>query len=210
MVNSPLLEAIGIDPAILFGVLFLLVIILLIMLIVTMSKLSSTNRRLDGFMRGKDAESLEDTILDIIADIDRLKSSDVQKRRDIKRINDNLMITYQKRGIVKYDAFAEMGGKLSFALALLDKNNSGFIINSMHSREGCYTYIKEIVKGESYILLGEEERQALELAIDEDDPMEEFREFKELEKKRRMKEKEEPRHKAKPAKSVEIDDLGEE
>ena len=48
MVNSPLLELLGIDPAIIFGVLFLLVLILLILLIVTMTKLGRTNRRLDG------------------------------------------------------------------------------------------------------------------------------------------------------------------
>ena len=184
MVNSPLLELLGIDPAIIFGVLFLLVLILLILLIVT-------NRRLDGFMRGKDAESLEETMLDIISEIERLKSSDMQKRRDIKRINDNLMITYQKQGIIKYDAFNEMGGKLSFAMALLDKNNNGFIINSIHSREGCYTYIKEIVKGESYILLGEEERQALEKAIDEEDLMDDLKEFKKLDKKSAVKDDEE-------------------
>lgn len=185
--NSPLLELLGIDPAIIFGVLIFLIIILLILLIVAMAKINNTNRRLDSFMRGKDAESLEETMLDIIAELERLNASDVQKRRDIKRINDNLMITYQKQGIVKYDAFTEMGGKLSFALALLDKNNNGFIINSMHSREGCYTYIKEIVKGESYILLGEEERQALEKAIDEEDLMEDLKEFKELDKKKKEK-----------------------
>ena len=143
------------------------------------------------FMRGKDAESLEETMLDIISEIERLKSSDMQKRRDIKRINDNLMITYQKQGIIKYDAFNEMGGKLSFAMALLDKNNNGFIINSIHSREGCYTYIKEIVKGESYILLGEEERQALEKAIDEEDLMDDLKEFKKLDKKSAVKDDEE-------------------
>lgn len=191
MVNSPLLELLGIDPAIIFGVLFLLVLILLILLIVTMTKLGRMNRRLDGFMRGKDAESLEETMLDIISEIERLKSSDMQKRRDIKRINDNLMITYQKQGIIKYDAFNEMGGKLSFAMALLDKNNNGFIINSIHSREGCYTYIKEIVKGESYILLGEEERQALEKAIDEEDLMDDLKEFKKLDKKSAVKDDEE-------------------
>ena len=60
-----------------------------------------------------------------------------------------------------------MGGKLSFSVALLDDNNDGFIINAMHSREGCYTYIKEIVKGESYIILGDEEKQALEIALNE-------------------------------------------
>ena len=197
MVNSPLLELLGIDPAIIFGVLLLLIIILLIMLIVAMVKIGNTNRRLDSFMRGKDAESLEETMVEIIAELERLNASDIQKRRDIKRINDNLMITYKKQGIVKYDAFNEMGGKLSFALALLDKNNNGFIINSMHSREGCYTYIKEIVKGESYILLGEEERQALEKAIDEEDLMEDLKEFKKLDEKKarirggKAKEKEE-------------------
>ena len=62
MVNSPLLELLGIDPAIIFGVLLLLIIILLIMLIVAMVKIGNTNRRLDSFMRGKDAESLEEKL----------------------------------------------------------------------------------------------------------------------------------------------------
>lgn len=187
MVNSPMLELLGIDPAIIFGVLFLLIIILLILLIVAMVKIGNANRRLDYFMRGRHAESLEDTMIDLITEIERLKASDAQKRRDIKRINDNLLVTYQKQGIVKYDAFNEMGGKLSFALALLDKSNNGFIINSMHSREGCYTYIKEIVKGESYILLGEEERKALQKAMDEEELMEDLKEFKELDKKQEKK-----------------------
>ena len=57
-----------------------------------------------------------------------------------------------------------MGGKLSFAYALLNDENSGYIINSIHSREGCYTYIKEIIKGESFIALSEEENEAFEIA----------------------------------------------
>jgi hypothetical protein len=58
-----------------------------------------------------------------------------------------------------------MGGKLTFSLAMLDNRNNGYIINSMHSREGCYTYIKEIVNGQSYIDLGEEEEKALKQAL---------------------------------------------
>ena len=61
-----------------------------------------------------------------------------------------------------------MGGKLSFALVMLDKNNTGHVINAMHSREGCYIYIKEIIKGESYIPLGDEEKKALEKALGND------------------------------------------
>jgi hypothetical protein len=46
-----------------------------------------------------------------------------------------------------------------------DENNNGWVFNAMHSREGCYTYIKEIVKGESYMELGEEERESLKKAM---------------------------------------------
>ena len=66
---------------------------------------------------------------------------------------------------MKYDAFKEMGGKLSFALAMLDKENNGFVMNAIHSSDGCYTYVKEIVKGESYVVLGEEEKEALRQAV---------------------------------------------
>ena len=73
--------------------------------------------------------------------------------------------TFQKVGLVKYDAFQEMGGKLSFSLALLNETNDGFIINAMHSREGCYTYIKEIIDGNSVITLADEEKEALDMAM---------------------------------------------
>lgn len=73
--------------------------------------------------------------------------------------------TFQKVGLVKYDAFHEMGGKLSFSLALLNEINDGFIVNAMHSREGCYTYIKEIIDGNSIIALADEEQEALDMAM---------------------------------------------
>jgi hypothetical protein len=70
-------------------------------------------------------------------------------------------------GVIKYDAFNQMGGQLSFSLALLDENNNGFIINSVHSTEGCYSYTKEIKAGECDISLGDEEKKALEMAMGE-------------------------------------------
>lgn len=72
---------------------------------------------------------------------------------------------FQKYGLVKYDAFQEMGGKLSFSLAMLDEKNDGFVLNAVHSREGCYTYVKEIIDGNSIITLADEEQQALEAAL---------------------------------------------
>ena len=73
--------------------------------------------------------------------------------------------TFQKVGIIKYDAFNQMGGKLSFSLALLNENDDGFILNSVHSSDGCYSYTKIIKNGKCDINLGEEEKQALDMAM---------------------------------------------
>ncbi|MCD8241224.1 MAG: DUF4446 family protein [Lachnospiraceae bacterium] len=119
-------------------------------------------------MRGKDMESMEDIVMKQFDRLDALEVSDQQKGRQIEAISENLQSVYQKTGLVKYDAFREMSGKLSYALALLDKNNNGILINSMYSREGCYAYVKEIIKGESYINMSEEEQEALNIAMGKD------------------------------------------
>lgn len=119
-------------------------------------------------MRGKDGKTLEESMMSGFSDVEAILKYTKQNRTDIQKLNKKMEKSYQKLGIVKYDAFNEMGGKLSFALAMLDNNNTGWIINAMHSREGCYTYVKEIVKGESYVELAEEEAEALDKAIFED------------------------------------------
>mgnify|MGYP003430956960 FL=1 len=97
--------------------------------------------------------------------MESLEEGEEITRAALNAIKDNLKITYQKTGLVKYDAFREMSGALSYSLALLDKENNGVLISSMYSREGCYTYAKEIIKGESKINLSEEETEALKQAV---------------------------------------------
>ena len=116
-------------------------------------------------MRGKDAVSLEKAFSQRFLEIDRLTEVTKNQAMEINKIKEILARTTNKIGIVKYDAFPDVGGKLSFALAMLDDGNSGFVLNAIHSRDGCYTYVKEIVKGESYIALGSEEKEALRLAV---------------------------------------------
>ena len=86
--------------------------------------------------------------------------------QSIKIRNIHQHVCIQKIGIIKYDAFNQMGGKLSFSLALLDENNNGFVLNSVHSADGCYSYTKEIINGECAISLGVEEKQAIEMAME--------------------------------------------
>ena len=145
------------------GVLFLILFILTIVNIVQMKKLKKNYRI---FMSGKDAKTLEDTLIQRLDQVDSLLESNEENDSNIKVLSKNMQRTYQKMGLIKYDAFHEMGGKLSFSLAMLDMRNNGFIINAMHTREGCYTYIKEIIDGNSVIVLSEEEQEALKRAMD--------------------------------------------
>lgn len=164
--NSTILDSFGIsDPGVLIIILFALTIILLVLLIFLLIRYNQLNISYQMFMKGKKAESLEEEIGALFNDISTLKSSTEKNRKDIKKIIENLSECYQRVGIVKYDAFKEMGGKLSFSIALLNDSATGFIINSIHSSEGCYVYTKEIVNGECAISLGDEEKKALTLAL---------------------------------------------
>lgn len=153
-------------------VLLYLVIVLLIMQVVFIGiviNLQMKHKRMQEkyqiFMRGKDGKSLEKGFLEQFKTVEKLERAVKQNTRDIDTIYKRMKTHYQKIGIVRYDAFQEMGGNLSFVLTMLDENNNGWEFNAMHSREGCYTYIKEIIKGESYMELGEEERESLKKAI---------------------------------------------
>ena len=166
--ESKILMALGIDPAFIFIFLLVLIIVLFVLYVNVTLKYNRLKNSYATFMRGKDGKTLEESMKERFAEVEAILKYTKQNRLDIQKINKKLESTYQKLGIVKYDAFNEMGGKLSFALAMLDDNNNGWIINAMHSRVGCYTYVKEIVKGESYVELAEEEAEALDRAIFKD------------------------------------------
>ena len=168
--DSSFFDSLGLDPdpGVLFLLLFVLILILIAMTLVLIAKYSRLKTSYDVFMSGRDAQSMEEAILSLFQDIDRLKVISEKNVKDIGLIIEDLKETYQRVGIVKYDAFKEMGGKLSFSIALLNDNKTGFILNSVHSSDGCYVYTKEIIDGESPISLGDEEKKALMLALQGD------------------------------------------
>ena len=141
-----------------------LAVVLLILLIVQISKTNKLKKRLDQFLLGKDGASLEQDILKLYDDNQFLRELEEKDRNDIDTIFKRMQTVYQKMGLVRYDAFNQMGGQLSYSLALLDENDNGFIINSVHSTEGCYSYSKEIRNGDNNITLSAEEAEALAIA----------------------------------------------
>ena len=163
--ESKILAEIGVDPSIILIVMFILIVVLFFMVINANMKYIRLKASYTSFMKGKDGKTLEESIFERFDELDEVTKMALKNRQEIRNLQEDLLGTLQKVGILRYDAFSEMGGNLSFALTLLDGNNNGYIINSMHSREGCYNYIKEIVKGESYIELSEEEAESLDRAI---------------------------------------------
>lgn len=155
----------GIDAGYILLGLAIINLVLIILMIVAFVQISRFSKKYNKFMQGKDGKSLEKDIIKLYEDNQSIKSCVEKNKNDIEELFVKHKTTFQKMGLVKYDAFKEMGGKLSFTVALLDENNNGFLLNSVHSSEGCYSYTKRIKNGDSAIALSNEEKVAVERAM---------------------------------------------
>ena len=155
-----ILDSWGVDPFYLFVVMFIIQIVMIVLYVMLNTKYRRLQKSYVTFMRGKNGKNLEKSIFGKFDELDEIAELVRANEKEVKEISEKMKTHYQKVGIVKYDAFHEMGGELSFALTMLDENNNGWIF-----REGCYTYIKEVVNGESYIELSSEEKECLEKAV---------------------------------------------
>lgn len=72
---------------------------------------------------------------------------------------------FSKIGIENFDAFGNVGGNLSFSIALLNNDDTGIILTSIHQEEGSHLYLKEVISGKPYKELSEEEYKALNKAL---------------------------------------------
>jgi len=158
-------DAIGIDAGIVLIIVILIQLVLIFFLVKQSMKLARLTNKYKMFMRGKDAISLEKAFEKKFEEVDAMTEAVKYQADEIYKLKEIQKMTLNKTAIVKYDAFKDVGGKLSFALALLDRENTGIILNAVHSRDNCFLYLKEIVKGESYVMLSQEEVEALRKAV---------------------------------------------
>jgi len=159
------LENINIETILFFSINILFNFLLLLLLISNRSKLKKLKRKYNRFMNLEGEKNIEE-LLDIIIDRTELinsKNKDIEKR--ISSIEDSLLNCIQKVGVIRYNAFDNMGSDLSYSIALLDNKNNGIIISGIYSRDSSSTYAKPIVNGKSKYALSDEEVQALDEAI---------------------------------------------
>ena len=159
----------GIDSDIAVIILAGLVFLLIIIMLINGIRQRKLRKAYISFMEGNDGKSLENTLIERLNQIDKLIESSATNERDIDTIHRKSKQNFRKYGLIKYDALQELGGKLSFSLCMLNDKEDGFILNVVHSREGCYTYIKEIIGANSIVTLAEEEQKALEMALNSEE-----------------------------------------
>jgi anion-transporting ArsA/GET3 family ATPase len=95
-----------------------------------------------------------------------------QLEKRVQELSKNLEETRQgmkkalvKVGVVRFNPFHETGGDQSFAIALLDEYNTGFVMMSHYMKDHNRVYAKPVVKGVSEYMLSEEEKEAMKRAM---------------------------------------------
>lgn len=158
------LENLNIEILILFSINIVFSVILFFLLISNRSKLNRLKRKYNRFMSLEGEKNLEE-LLDVIIDKTELiinKNKEIDN--NIDKIDKKLVKCIQKVGVIRYNAFDNMGSDLSYSIALLDYNDNGVVLSGIYSRDNSSTYVKPINNGESQYKLSDEEVQALDHA----------------------------------------------
>lgn len=98
------------------------------------------------------------------ARVRRLEAHRPAGEADVAALRAEIASSLRHVAVVRYDAFGDMGGRLSFSAALVDDAGDGVVISSIHARGESRTYAKGLVSGRSDTTLTPEEQQALAAA----------------------------------------------
>lgn len=124
---------------------------------------STRKKNQSFFQTGKD--NIYDLLVSSINQSKKVLSQSVKIEKDLDNIATIIKNSFQKMGMVRYNPFKDTGGNQSFSLAILDLENNGFVITSIHGREVNRVYAKNVDRGKSNHNLSAEEEEALSLAI---------------------------------------------
>lgn len=139
---------------------------LLVGFIILLFYVLKLKRRYHDFMKKLgNGKSLEEDLANYMSRVEKVEKQNEENLKYSKRIDTHVKKCIQKVGIVRYSAFKDTGSDLSFALALLDENNDGIVLNGIYSREMSNIYAKPVQEGKSTYTISEEEAKAIEKAV---------------------------------------------
>jgi hypothetical protein len=144
-----------------FGLIMSALIIWLIFLTVEQKRI---NRRVGVFFTD-DPKSLGDQLRGYAKNVKTVEDHCFGLDKKIASLGAIAESGLYKKGFVRYNPFGDVGGNQSFSLALIDGTGNGYVISSIHSREGTRVYAKTVEAGGSEYNLSEEEKKAIKIAI---------------------------------------------
>ena len=146
-------------------IIFILLILLLISTVVNIIIVVNINKKYIKFMKklGK-GSNLDEMLKDYLRDVKEIKQDNSEIKAYYTKLDKDISSCIQKIGLVRYNAFRDVGSDLSFAIALLDRNDNGVVLNGLYGSESSNIYAKPIKSGLSTYQLSEEEKYALEIA----------------------------------------------
>ena len=142
------------------------IVILIILYIINNIKLLKLRKSYSQFMKklGK-GENIEETLKKYINTVEKVEKNQEEINSYLNNLEKNMNTCINKIGLVRYNAFKDTGSDLSFTLAILNEYNDGVVLNGIYSREMSNIYAKAIKNGKSANTLSEEEKQAIEKAM---------------------------------------------
>lgn len=150
-----------------FEVIILIInVMLLILYILNCMKLSKLRKNYATFMTklGK-GENINEMLEGYVKNVDEIKAENKEIIEYCQKLDDRSNDYLKKMGMVRYNAYKDTGSNLSFALAILDNENNGFVLNGIYARDNSNIYAKPVVNGKSEYVLSNEEEEAIRKAI---------------------------------------------
>ncbi len=154
------------NAGILFGILLILVVLLFLWTFVIFRQWAMLRRNLSILKRGgPGGENMAELVARHVRDVQELSKQFDGLMQRYDYLLELLQGTVQRVALVRYDAFEDMGGKLSYSIALLDDNGDGVLMSSIYARNENRTYAKPVKAGVSPHVLSREEEEALKRAF---------------------------------------------
>lgn len=149
-----------------FIAVILILILLFILYIINIIKLLKIKKEYKNFMKKiGNGDNIQESLEKYIDELELVKKENNKLKNYCEKLDDKVAKCTQKIGLVRYSAFKDTGSDLSFTLALLDEENSGVVLNGIYSMEMSNIFSKPVEKGTSTYTLSEEEKQAINKAI---------------------------------------------
>jgi hypothetical protein len=134
----------------------------IIYLYLRIQRISSNYNKL---VRGSKGENFEELLKNLFSKLSNNGTKIEEVKKELNKFKESTKCYVQKVGFKRFNPFHETGGDQSFIAVLLDRNNNGVILSSLHQRESTRVYGKQLENGESKQKLSKEEEELLKETI---------------------------------------------